>query len=282
MEAKIEAQVVPKTVVVGVDARDVFVLVLVPGSLVDAEICGRTSTEWVDSAIAGFTHRKQQIQKNDDIMTIVKNSVIDKKYCLVVYADTPLLTRESIDQTLSFAATYDFKAVQMPRGWVFETEHIKKATNIEPMKIPNLPDEDFIVAYNYSQVALIGTYARERINSAHMAAGVNLADPYSTYIDADVKIGKGTRVGPGVVLTGESVIGKNCRIGCGVVFESFDGADKHPITLGNDVFLGAKSVLVGPLMVGDKTHIAAGSTIYQDVPANSYAMSRARQAVKEI
>jgi len=267
--------------VVDVDGSDVFALVLVPQNILDAPICGRTMEQCIDNAIKGFTHRKVTIQKKDDIMSIVRNSVIDKKYCVVVYADTPLLTRETIDQALSFTASYGHKAAQMPRGWIFVTEHIKTCINIESILIPNLPDEDFIVAYNYNQLALISTYARARINSAHMQKGINITDPYNVYIDADVKIGEGTRIGPGVVLQGECKIGRKCDIGAGVTFSTFDGTDKTSITVGDNVFIGAASNLIGPLTVGNNAHIAVGSTITQDIPANALALGRARQAIKE-
>ena len=275
-----ETQVKAKAVV-DVDGADVFALVLVPQNLMEAEICGRDIGQWIDNAIKGFAHRKVAIQKNDDIMSIIKNSVIEKKYCVVVYADTPLLTRGTIDQALSFTASYGHKAAQMPRGWVFVTEHIKNCINIESVHIPNLSEEDFIVAYNCNQLALIATYARARINSVHMQKGVNITDPYNVYIDADVKIGEGTKIGPSVVLQGECKIGRNCDIGAGVVFSTFDGKEKSHIKLGDGVFVGASSNLVGPLSIGHNGYVAVGSTITQDIPANSFGIGRARQAVKE-
>jgi len=276
-----ETQVKAAKAVVDVDGSDVFALVLVPQNLLDVEICGRTTQQCIDNVIKGFANRKVTIKKSDDIMSIIKSSVIDKKYCVVVYADTPLLTRETIDQALSFTASYGHKAAQMPRGWVFVTEHIKTCINIESVQIPNLSDEDFIVAYNYNQLALIGTYARARINGAHMQKGVNITDPYNVYIDADVQIGTGTKIGPGVVLQGECKIGRNCDIGAGVVFSTFDGSDKSSITLGDGVFIGANSNLVGPLEIGKNAYVAVGSTITQDIPANSFGMARARQAIRE-
>jgi len=54
----------------------------------------------------------------------------------------------------------------------------------------------------------------ERITRAieFLNYGVEFADINSVYIDDDVKIGKGTFIGPCVTLEKGSIIGKNCRI----------------------------------------------------------------------
>ncbi|MGZ6346413.1 MAG: bifunctional UDP-N-acetylglucosamine diphosphorylase/glucosamine-1-phosphate N-acetyltransferase GlmU [Anaerolineales bacterium] len=54
---------------------------------------------------------------------------------------------------------------------------------------------------------------RQRINKAHMLAGVTIVDPVSTYIEAGVKIGRDTVVWPNTYLRGTTVIGEGCVIG---------------------------------------------------------------------
>jgi bifunctional UDP-N-acetylglucosamine pyrophosphorylase/glucosamine-1-phosphate N-acetyltransferase len=54
---------------------------------------------------------------------------------------------------------------------------------------------------------------RRRINRAHMLAGVSMPDPASTYIDADVKIGRDTVIMPNTHLQGATVIGEGNTIG---------------------------------------------------------------------
>ena len=45
-----------------------------------------------------------------------------------------------------------------------------------------------------------------------VAAGVTVRDPQTTYVDADVEIGAGTELYPGVILEAGSVIGAGCTI----------------------------------------------------------------------
>ncbi len=54
---------------------------------------------------------------------------------------------------------------------------------------------------------------RQRINRAHMLAGVTMVDPASTYIEPGVKIGRDTVIWPNTYLRGKTVIGEGCVIG---------------------------------------------------------------------
>jgi bifunctional UDP-N-acetylglucosamine pyrophosphorylase/glucosamine-1-phosphate N-acetyltransferase len=68
---------------------------------------------------------------------------------------------------------------------------------------------DFLKTYELYQ-----NQAAERlhINLRHAEEGVLFADPSAAYIDARALIGKGTFIGPCVVIEGETFIGEDCRI----------------------------------------------------------------------
>src|SRR5262245_5967548 len=74
-------------------------------------------------------------------------------------------------------------------------------------------------------------------------AGVVIEDPEATYIDAEVTIGTGTRIGPNVHLKGRTTIGRDCRL---------DGsAFLTDAVLGNGVHVRF-SVVVTEAVVGDE------------------------------
>lgn len=54
---------------------------------------------------------------------------------------------------------------------------------------------------------------RVEINLHHLENGVEFVDLYTAYIEEDVEIGRGTVIGPCVMLKGNTVIGENCVIG---------------------------------------------------------------------
>ncbi|MBE3119273.1 MAG: bifunctional UDP-N-acetylglucosamine diphosphorylase/glucosamine-1-phosphate N-acetyltransferase GlmU [Candidatus Atribacteria bacterium] len=60
---------------------------------------------------------------------------------------------------------------------------------------------------------------RQRINRAHMLAGVTIVDPASTYIELGIKIGRDTVIWPNTYLRGKTVIGEGCVIGPNTIAE---------------------------------------------------------------
>jgi bifunctional N-acetylglucosamine-1-phosphate-uridyltransferase/glucosamine-1-phosphate-acetyltransferase GlmU-like protein len=245
---EVQHQAIKQAVEVG--EAETFAIVLVPQNLMDVDICGRKTSEWVVEAVTGFEHSKVNIKKGDDVVGIAKVCVpAAKKYCVVAYADTPLLTRATIDQALSFCATYNHKVVQMPRGWVFDMDYLRHAENINATAAPNLDETDFTILYNYGRAATITSHMRGRINDKHMENGVFITDPYNVYIDADVKIGKGTKIGPGTVLRGNTEIGENCKL---INFVELKNA-----VLGNNVTVKHMSY-VGDTTIGDDCNVGCG------------------------
>ncbi len=76
---------------------------------------------------------------------------------------------------------------------------------------------------------------------------------------------------------GDAKIGKGVNIGAGTITCNYDGVHKHQTTIGDNVFVGSDTQLVAPVMVGAGAVIAAGTTVTQDVPADSLAIARVAQ-----
>jgi bifunctional UDP-N-acetylglucosamine pyrophosphorylase/glucosamine-1-phosphate N-acetyltransferase len=114
-------------------------------------------------------------------------------------------------------------------------------------------------------------------------------------IGADSKIGnfvelKKTKIGEHTSVAhlsylGDAVVGNNVNIGCGFVTCNFDGRviqgqRKHKTVIEDDVFMGSDCQTVAPVRIGKGSFVASGSTVTEDVPADSLAIARARQVTK--
>lgn len=89
-------------------------------------------------------------------------------------------------------------------------------------------------------------------------------------------IGDGSKV-PHLSYIGDSIIGSGVNIGCGTITCNYDGVNKHSTEIGDDVFIGSNTNFIAPVKIGNKSTVAAGSTITEDVPDKSLAIARARQ-----
>ena len=93
-------------------------------------------------------------------------------------------------------------------------------------------------------------------------------------------IGEGTKISH-LTYVGDSDVGGHVNFGCGTVTVNYDGAQKYRTTIGDNAFIGCNTNLVAPVKVGEGAYTAAGSTITDEVPADSLAIARTRQTVKK-
>jgi bifunctional UDP-N-acetylglucosamine pyrophosphorylase/glucosamine-1-phosphate N-acetyltransferase len=91
-----------------------------------------------------------------------------------------------------------------------------------------------------------------RLNEAHMANGVTLVDPESTYIGPLVVIGRDTVIYPNVYLEGRTVIGENCLIEPNVKISDATLADNVYIKMGSVI---SESRLERGVQVGPYSHL---------------------------
>jgi bifunctional UDP-N-acetylglucosamine pyrophosphorylase/glucosamine-1-phosphate N-acetyltransferase len=131
-----------------------------------------------------------------------------------------------------------------------------------------LPDAEEVLGVNTrEELAQAGARLRAEIARRHLAAGVTIAHPEVTYIDAEVLIGPDTTVHPGAVLRGRT------RLGAGVTIEP--GAILADAIVADGALIRAYSVIteseVGPgARVGPFAHLRPGSRLAAGVHVGNF------------
>ena len=90
------------------------------------------------------------------------------------------------------------------------------------------------------------------------------------------EIGAGTKV-PHLSYIGDADVGEGTNIGAGNITANYDGRRKHRTTIGSGVRTSVDTAFVAPVTVGDEAYTGAGSVITEDVPAKALGIARARQ-----
>jgi bifunctional UDP-N-acetylglucosamine pyrophosphorylase/glucosamine-1-phosphate N-acetyltransferase len=80
---------------------------------------------------------------------------------------------------------------------------------------------------------------------------------------------------------GDATIGEKVNVGAGTITCNYDGVLKHPTVIEDGAFIGSDTQLIAPVRVGKGAYVAAGSSITDDVPAESLAIARGKQINKE-
>jgi bifunctional UDP-N-acetylglucosamine pyrophosphorylase / glucosamine-1-phosphate N-acetyltransferase len=89
-------------------------------------------------------------------------------------------------------------------------------------------------------------------------------------------IGAAAKV-PHLSYIGDADVGERTNLGAGSITANYDGHSKHRTTIGKRVHGGVDTAFVAPVTVGDDAYTAAGSVVTEDVPGGALAIARARQ-----
>jgi bifunctional UDP-N-acetylglucosamine pyrophosphorylase / glucosamine-1-phosphate N-acetyltransferase len=120
--------------------------------------------------------------------------------------------------------------------------------------------------------ARIGPYARLR-PGAVLAADVHVGN----FVEVKAStIGRGSKANH-LAYIGDTTIGANVNFGAGSITANYDGANKFPTIIEDEVRIGSNCVLVAPVTIGRGATIGGGSTIARNAPAETLTLARARQ-----
>jgi len=111
----------------------------------------------------------------------------------------------------------------------------------------------------------------------------------------DIIIGDNTRIGLHNTVIGPVSIGNNVNIAQGVVITALNhnfseegkrideqGVSLQPITIADDVWIGANVVILPGVSIGEHCVIAAGAVVSRNIPPHSLAMGVPAKVHKEI
>lgn len=118
------------------------------------------------------------------------------------------------------------------------------------------------------------------IDSATIGAGARIG-PFTrirpgTQLGDEVHLGnfvevKASEFGTGskanhLTYIGDTTVGSKVNIGAGTIVCNYDGANKHRSVIEDSVHIGSDVQLVAPITIGKGADIAAGTTVWKDVP----------------
>jgi bifunctional UDP-N-acetylglucosamine pyrophosphorylase/glucosamine-1-phosphate N-acetyltransferase len=129
------------------------------------------------------------------------------------------------------------------------------------------------------------------IQESHVATGASVG-PFAhvrpgTEIREDAHVGnfvelKKTVLGTGskanhLAYLGDATIGSNVNVGAGTITCNYDGKQKHQTIIEDGAFIGSDTQLVAPVTVGSGSYVGTGTTVRENVPAGSLAVSAGKQ-----
>ncbi|MCC6298578.1 MAG: bifunctional UDP-N-acetylglucosamine diphosphorylase/glucosamine-1-phosphate N-acetyltransferase GlmU [Anaerolineales bacterium] len=123
----------------------------------------------------------------------------------------------------------------------------------------------------------MGPFARLR-KGAHLKSHVhmgNFGEVKDSTLAEGVKMGHFSYIG-------NAKIGAHTNVGAGTITANYDGENKLPTEIGEDVFLGVDTMLVAPLKLGDGARTGAGAIVTKNVAEDTLVVGMPARAIKKV
>jgi bifunctional N-acetylglucosamine-1-phosphate-uridyltransferase/glucosamine-1-phosphate-acetyltransferase GlmU-like protein len=178
----------------------------------ELKLLGKSMKQWVTMACDNYRIRYVEYDGKQDIVEVAKANLDDSEYTMVLYSDTPLLRKKTVEEIVDYCFVKNMSVCKLTRGYVFNNEFLKNAEKIYTAEPQYFDEEDFMTVYNLKQLMLIEDILKSRIMSFHMKNGVRIIDGSSVSIDADVTIKSGTVIYPSNRIYGKTYMGNNVTL----------------------------------------------------------------------
>ncbi len=110
-----------------------------------------------------------------------------------------------------------------------------------------------------------GAIIREQVH-----IGKNAVIMMGAILNIGAIVGDGTMIDMGAVLGGRATVGNNCHVGAGAVLAGvIEPASATPVTVEDNVLIGANAVVIEGCRIGKDAVVAAGAVVVSDVPAGA-------------
>lgn len=121
---------------------------------------------------------------------------------------------------------------------------------------------------------------------AHLRMGAQMEEQSVVGNFVEVKksrLGRRTKV-MHLSYLGDATVGDETNIGAGTVTCNYDGKQKHPTVIENNVRIGSDTMLIAPVRVGARSVTGAGSVVTRDVPPDTLVAgvpARVKKSLKD-
>jgi bifunctional UDP-N-acetylglucosamine pyrophosphorylase/glucosamine-1-phosphate N-acetyltransferase len=144
---------------------------------------------------------------------------------------------------------------------------IRSGTRITNSRIGNgvqIKDHCVIVDSEVADNCSVGPFAHLRMNAQleEQAVVGNFVEMKKS------RLGRGSK-SMHLTYLGDATIGERTNIGAGTITCNYDGQNKHPTVIEDEVKIGSDTMLVAPVRIGRGAVTAAGSVVTKDVPPDT-------------
>lgn len=225
-------------------------------NLYEYKLLGVPMVNWVQRACLARP-MTVKVQKNADIISLVRPYANSADYTVVLFANTPLVSSEHIKDLLAFVQRKNMNAMKLKKGYVFNNEYILSVDELYSADTYNFSTDDFFEVNSLADFEDAKYILNEKLVKFHAGNSVEFLG-LNQNIDAGVQIGYASKICSGATLEGKTSLGvENTIRSAAIVVNS---------KLGDSVDVGEGSIIVNSI-IKSGSKIGAGSIIKNSVIA---------------
>src|ERR687883_540162 len=143
-------------------------------------------------------------------------------------------------------------------------------------------DDGALVEHSVGRGAVVGAGATVG-PYAYLRPGTVLGEASKVGAYCEVKntwVGTGSKV-PHLSYVGDTEIGEGANLGAGTITANYDGKNKHRTTIEDGVFTGINTNLIAPVTIGENAYLGAGSVVNKDIPPGKLAVGMPARVIRD-
>ncbi len=239
-------------------------------NIYNLQIAGMSLLNWV-VRVCGKQPKILKVQKGIEPLDAVRNYIdYDSEYSVVFYADTPLISKNHLNDLLAFVDRKRMNVCRLKRGLAFRNDYIKENDEIYSIDEYDFASDDFFVVNSSENFEYAKTVLTKKVISYHRERGVYFENENTISIDANTEIGENVKI-----FSGASVV-EGSKIGSGATIHK--NAIIAGSTVGSNSVVGANSV-VEKSIVKDNAKIGKLAFIKNSVVGNNVLVDDLSSAI---
>ena len=96
----------------------------------------------------------------------------------------------------------------------------------------------------------------------------------------NTRVGRGSKI-PHLSYLGDAEIGEDANLGAGTITANYDGVKKSQTKIGDRAFTGINTNLIAPVTIGDDAYLGAGSVVNKDIPPGKLAVGMPARVIRD-
>ena len=96
----------------------------------------------------------------------------------------------------------------------------------------------------------------------------------------NAQVGAGSKV-PHLSYIGDAEIGEGVNLGAGTITANYDGKNKYHTKIEDGVFTGINTNLIAPVTIGENAYLGAGSVVNKDIPPGKLAVGMPARVIRD-